>query len=176
MVNNTVYHFLVLTWGLTYFWKRGNIGKRMRWNRGLRHLCTLCIGFHENFIYTLHLCFSSDIIKWCKVFTKTDSWFQKLHDEFQSLQTNLKSKKLKLGGQLLSKNCILSAKTLYTEDLSNITFNYLPENSPTFLCHFWKYKSFFTTPLIWFVLAQTLHTFYKVAHKRASFQAFHCSH
>ena len=67
---------------------------------------------------------------------KTDSWFQKLHDEFESLQTNLKSKKLKLGGQLLSKNCILSAKTLYTEDLSNITFNYLPENSPTFLCHF----------------------------------------
>ena len=27
MVNNTVYHFLVLTWGLRYFWKRENIRK-----------------------------------------------------------------------------------------------------------------------------------------------------
>ena len=27
MVNNTVYHLLVLTWGLRYFWKRGNIRK-----------------------------------------------------------------------------------------------------------------------------------------------------
>ena len=28
------------------------------------------------------------------------------------------------------------AKTLYREDLSNITFNYLCENSPNYLCHF----------------------------------------
>ena len=27
MVNNIVYHFLVLTWGLRYFWKRGNTRK-----------------------------------------------------------------------------------------------------------------------------------------------------
>ena len=176
MVNNTVYLFLVLTWRLTYFWKRGNIGKRVRWNRGLRHLCTLCIGFHENFIYTLHLCFSSDIIKWCKVFTKTYSWLQKLHDDLSHFRQAESPKSWNLGGKFLSKNYILSAKTLYTEDFSNITFNYLPENSPIFLCHFWKHKSFFTTPLIWFFLAQTLHTFYKVAHKRASFKAFHCSH
>ena len=29
-----------------------------------------------------------------------------------------------------------SAKTLCTEDLSNITCNYLCENSPNYLCHF----------------------------------------
>ena len=27
MVNNTLYHLLVLTWGLRYFWKRGSIKK-----------------------------------------------------------------------------------------------------------------------------------------------------
>ena len=27
VVNKTVYHLLVLTWGLRYFWKRGNIRK-----------------------------------------------------------------------------------------------------------------------------------------------------
>ena len=36
----------------------------------------------------------------------------------------------------LSKECIPIAKTLYTEDLSDITFNYLHENSPKRLCDF----------------------------------------
>ena len=45
------------------------------------------------------------------------------------------SKKLKFNGQHLSKKKIPSAKTLYTEDLSNITFNYLFENSPNSLYH-----------------------------------------
>ena len=42
-----------------------------------------------------------------------------------------KSKKLKSNGLHLSKKNIPSAKTLHTEDLFNITFNYLCENSPT---------------------------------------------
>ena len=36
----------------------------------------------------------------------------------------------------LSKSYIPSSKTLYREDLSNITFNYLCENSLNSLCHF----------------------------------------
>ena len=73
--------------------------------------------------------------KWCKVYTKADSWFQKSHDEFEQLQTSSgKSKKLKFDG-LLSKKYIPSPK-LYSEDLSNITFNYLCENPPNYLCHF----------------------------------------
>ena len=47
-----------------------------------------------------------------------------------------KSKKLKFNGLHLSKKYIPSAKTLYTKDLSNITFNYLCENSPSSLSHF----------------------------------------
>ena len=55
-----------------------------------------------------------------KFYTKTDSWFQKSREEFGQLQTSSgKSKKLKLDGLLLSKKYIPSAKTLYTQDLSN---------------------------------------------------------
>ena len=63
-------------------------------------------------------------------------------------------------------------KTLYTEDLSNITFNYC-EYSPNFLCYFWNHKSFFTAQLISIFSAQTLHT--KISHQSANFQIFHCS-
>ena len=79
--------------------------------------------------FHLRFCFSKDITKWSKVYTKTDSWFQKSHEGFEQLQTSGgKFKKLKFDGLLLSKKYIPSAKT-YTEDLSNITFNYLCENS-----------------------------------------------
>ena len=44
---------------------------------------------------------------------------------------------------------ILLAKT-YTEDLSNITFNYLCENSPNSIYYFWNHKSFFMTHLYYF--------------------------
>ena len=45
---------LVLTWGLRYFWKTGNIKKSVRWNRGLRHFyrgfekitCKACLLFY----------------------------------------------------------------------------------------------------------------------------------
>ena len=52
-----------------------------------------------------------------------------------------------MGYVLLSKKYILSAKTLYTEDLSNITFNYLCENSPNSSCHFSNKKSVFLQSL-----------------------------
>ena len=56
---------------------------------------------------------------------------------------------------------IHSAKKLSTEYLSNITFNYLCENSPNSLSHFWIHKSFFTTRLVCIFFARTLHTFCK---------------
>ena len=53
-----------------------------------------------------------------------------------------KVQKFKFDG-LLSKTYSPSAKTLNTEDLSNITFNYLCENSPNSSCHFSSKKSVF---------------------------------
>ena len=50
-----------------------------------------------------------------------NSWFQKSPEEFRLL--NITSGKF-------------------------ITFNYLCENSPNFLCYFWKHKSFFTKKLL----------------------------
>ena len=66
-----------------------------------------------------------------KIYKKANSWFKISHDEFGQLQTSSEmSKKLKFNGLLLSKNYIPPAKRIYAEDLSNITFNYLCENSP----------------------------------------------
>ena len=75
-------------------------------------------------------------------------------------------------GSHLSKNYIRSAKALYVEDFSNITFNYLCQNSPNSLCHFWNYKSFFRTQLVCIILAQTLHTFDKNIPSKCNFSGF----
>ena len=137
--------------GLDYFWNWGSIRKRLSWNRRLRLLFVL--GFQESSIYNLHLCFSLDITKWCKVYTKADSWFQKSQKFEQLHRSSGKSKKFKFDG-LLSKKYIPSAKRLYREDLSYFTFNYLCENSPSYLCHFWNRKSFFSSSVLF-------RTFYK---------------
>ena len=77
------------------------------------------------------------VTKWCKVYTKTDTWFQKSHEEFGQLQTSSrKSVKSIFDGLLLCKTYIPLAKTLYTGDLCNVTLSYLYENSPNSLCHF----------------------------------------
>ena len=47
---------LVLTWGLRYFLKRGNIRKRNHWNRGLKQRFTLCVGVSRKF-HAQPLCF-----------------------------------------------------------------------------------------------------------------------
>ena len=81
------------------------------------------------------------------------------------------SKKLKFNGLHLSKNCISSQKALF-KDLSNITFNYLCKNSPNSLCLFWNHKSFFTTQLVYIILAQTLRTFDKNIPSNCNFSDF----
>ena len=78
----------------------------------------------------------------------------------------------KLNGLLLSKNYISSAKTLYTVDLSNITFNYLSKNSPNFLCHFWNHMPFFTTPILCISFAQTKNTFDKSSSSKCKFSDY----
>ena len=121
------------------------------------------------FSLALHLCSSYVITKWCKNYRKTN-WFQKSHEEFGQLQTNSgKSKKLKFDGLLLSKKYIHSAKTFYTEDLPNITFEFLCENSPNSLCHFSNHKSFFTIRIVCIFLAQTLHTIDKSSRSKCKF-------
>ena len=66
----------------------------------------------------------------------------------------------------LSKKYILSAKILYTEYL---TFNYLCEKSPSYLCH---YITFHNTAPLYFFLAQTLHKFYKSSPSKCKFSDF----
>ena len=81
-------------------------------------------------------------------------------------------KSLNLMGYFYPKKIMPSAKTLCTENLSNITFNYLCKNSLNSLCHFWSIKSFFTTQLLCIFLAQTLHTFYKSSPSKCKFSDF----
>ena len=68
----------------------------------------------------------------------------------------------------------ISAKT-YPDDISNITFKYLCENSPNSLYHFWNHKSFSTTQFlcIFYLKHYILST--KVVHQNANFQIFYCS-
>ena len=127
--------------------------KKGCWNRRLRLLCTLRIGvsrkFHLHFTFMFLLRYYKMMQSLCK------SWFLVSKITWGSWTTSdkqWKSKKLKFDG-LLSKKYIPSAKTLYSEDLSNITFNYLCENSADSLCHFWNHKSFFTTQLACIILA-----------------------
>ena len=67
------------------------------------------------------------------------------------------------------KNAFLQLKHYIQRNLSNIFFNYLCEDSPNYLCHFWNHTSFFTTQLLCTFLAQTLHTFYKNSPTKCKF-------
>ena len=69
------------------------------------------------------------------------------------------------------KKYIPSAKT-YTEDLSNVIFNYLCENPLSYLWNFLKHKWFFTKQLLCIFLAQTLHTFCKSSLSKWKFSDF----
>ena len=101
---------------MRYFWKRGNIRKRISWNRRLSFLCTLCI--RVCIPVTLYTYILAKILrtKCGNVYAKTDwflyklSWFQKSHEKFGQLQTSEKSKTLKCDRLLLSKNKFLQLK------------------------------------------------------------------
>ena len=98
-------NLLVLTWGLRYFWKRGDIKKGCVEIEDWSFFVHFILGFQENFICTLHLYFSQDITKLCKVYTKTGSWFKKSHEEFGQFQTSSgRFKTLKFDELLCPKN------------------------------------------------------------------------
>ena len=64
-----------------------------------------------------------DTEKWCKVWRKTDFWFQKWHERFGEFSPNYsKVQKLHLSGQFLSKVYEVWAKK-NTEELSFMTLN-----------------------------------------------------
>ena len=68
-----------------------------------------------------------------KFIQKTDSWFQKSYEEFWiTSDKQWKVQKAEIQWATFVQKYIPSAKILYGEDLSNITFNYLCENSPNF--------------------------------------------
>ena len=90
-------------------------------------------------------------------------------DNFRQELESGKAKKLKSNGLHLSKKYIPSAKTLYTEELSSITLNYLFESSPNSLCHFWNHKSFFMTQLFCTFLAETLNAIQKSSTSKCRF-------
>ena len=131
---------------------------------------TFVLGFQENYIYTLYTYVLSKILK------NGAKFIQKLSPGLKNHMRNLNNFRqavespinmLKFDG-ILSKKYIPLTKT-YTEDLSNITFNYFCENSPNYSCHFRNPKSFFTTQLFCIFLAQTLHTFYKSSPSKCKF-------
>ena len=111
----------------------------------MRLLFTLCIRVSRKFY--LHLCFKLRyyIQNGAKFLQKLTPGFKNHMRNLDNFRQAMESPKSgnSMGYVLLSKKYILSAKTLYTEDLSNITFNYLCENSPNSSCHFSSKKSVF---------------------------------
>ena len=138
MVKNTVYHFLVLTCGFRYFWKWGIIKKRVHWNRRLRLLCTLWIGVSwkipftlDTYVLTAKMLQNGAKFRYTKVGFKN---YRKLNN-FRQAAESLKSWNL-MG--LCPKKYIPSAKTLYTVDLYNITFQLLVYRFTKLLMSFLK--------------------------------------
>ena len=141
-------NLLVLSWGLRYFWRRGNITKRMRWNTRLRLLCKLCIGVSRKFY--LHFTLMFEITYGAKFIQKLTPHF-KNHmrnlDNFRQAVESLKS--WSLMGYFCPKKYIPSAKT-YTDNLSNITVSYLCENSPNSLSFLKPWVIFHETTTLYF--------------------------
>ena len=113
------------------------------------------LGFQENSIYTVHLCLVAKILQTGAKSTYTKAGF-KIYRNLDNFRQAVESPKSWHLMGFSPKKYIPSPKRSYTVDLSNITFNYLCVDSPNYLCHFWNYKSFFTTQLLCIFLAQTL--------------------
>ena len=141
MVINNVYQFVGSKLRLRYFWKREKIRKRVLWDRRLKLLCTLCTGVLRKFNLHFTLMF----------YTKSlyKNWLLVSKITWGIWTTSNKQWKVQKVESWWARYYFCPKTTLYTEDLSNITFNCLCENS------------FFTTRLFYIFLVQKLHTFYK---------------
>ena len=127
-------------------------------------LCKLCIGVSRKFHLHFTLIFYLRYYKMVQNLYK--NWLLVLkitRGVWTSSYKQWKVQKVELWwvNYFCPKYTCCSAKTLYTQDLSNVPFNYLCEKPQNYLCHFWNHKSYFTTQLLSILLAQKLHTFYK---------------
>ena len=120
-------------------------------------------------MYTLKIPFTLYTCVFAKVLQNGAKFIQKLTPGFKN-HRNLNKFKQEWKVQnrkswnlmdLCAKSTFLQIKHVYTEDLSNITFNYLCKNLPNYWCHSWNDKSFFTTQLLCIFVARTLHIFFK---------------
>ena len=133
-------NLLVLVWGLIYLWRKENIRIKVLWNR-LRLLCILCIKVSKKFNLYFIPMFS---LRYCKILTRLyKNWLLVSNISWRIWDTSdgwWKNKKNETWRATfvqkihLSKKCIPIAEISYTEDLSDITFNCLSENSPFILC------------------------------------------
>ena len=147
MVNNTVYQFLGSSLGVEIFLKNREHQKKGALKQRIEgSLYTLYSGF-KKIPFKLYTYVLAQILQnGAKFIQKLTPGFKNHMRNFGQLQTCTgKSKKLKFDRLLLFKKYIPSVKTLYTEDL---TFNYLCENSPNYLCHYIIFHD--TTPLYFF--------------------------
>ena len=157
---------------MRYFWKRGNIKKSVHWNRRLSFLCTLCIRVCIPFTLYTYVLAKILYTKSGKIYTKTDSWFQKSHEKFGQLETSEKSKKVKCDRLLLSKNTFLQLKhyinKIYVTLLSTTCVRICQITCVIFeaMSHFSRRNCSV------FFLAQILHTFYKSSTSKCKFSDF----
>ena len=80
--NNTVYQFVISNVGVEIFLKKRKHQKKGALKQEVEtsmytFFFLLSIVILKKIQFTLFTCFSKNITKWCKVYTKTDSWFQK---------------------------------------------------------------------------------------------------
>ena len=127
--------------------------------------------FQENSIIYTNTYVLAKILQNCAKFSYAKAGFKNYRNLNNFRQAVESPKSWNLMG-FSPKNTFLQLKHKYTEDLSSITFNYLCQNSPTYLCHLWNHKPFFTTQLLCIFLAQTLHTFYKSSPPKFKFSDF----
>ena len=133
---------------LRYFWKRGNIRKRVCWNRRLRLLFTLCIRVSRKFY--LHLCFKLRyyIQNGAKFLQKLTPGF-KNHmrnlDNFRQTVESAKSRKL-MGYYFCPKYKFLQLKHCIPKIyLTLLSITCVRIHQITYMRHFWNHQSLFMT-------------------------------
>ena len=131
MVNNTVYKFVGSNLELRYFWKRGNIRKRVCWNRRLRPLFTLCIRVSRKFYW--YLCFK------LRYYIRNGAKFLQKLTPVSKITWEIWTTSDRQQSYFCRKNTFLQLEHYILKIYLNITFNYLCEKSPNYLCHFWNH-------------------------------------
>ena len=135
----------------------------------MRLLCTLCIGLSRKFHVHFTIMFWLRYYKMVQILYKNWLLVSKIAwGIWTTSDKQWKVQKVEIRWVTFVQK-IHSTKTLYTEDSSNITFNYLRKSSSNSSCHFWNQKSFFATQLVCIIPVQTLHTFYKSSPSKCKF-------